>query len=174
MLIALPLIDSIVARCTRALLLVMLFASHGGAIAQSRAIAKSEVDTLRAAAVTLAQSALRSYGEFAPYGAGLLPSREVIVLGETDGRARHGDSLFALRTRLSDALRSGEVKATAFVYEVKVNSPASDRPYDAIAVALEHRDGYAALYVIPYKLGEGTVTLGESQIVEPRTIRRVN
>jgi hypothetical protein len=122
------------------------------------------------AVVTMAESALQAFGEFPPYGAGLAGQREVVPLPIT-ADAQRGDAVAALRCRLADALRSGEVRATALAYEVKVMSPPSTFKTDGIGILLQHRDGYSAVHVVPYELSAGKVTFGQAEVIEQRLPR---
>jgi hypothetical protein len=92
--------------------------------------------------------------------------------GSAEAAGQHGDATTALRNRLASALRSGEVRATALAYEAKVLSPPETFKTDAIGIALQHQDGYSAIYVIPYRLDAGKVTLGKPEVIEQRPARR--
>ena len=78
----------------------------GNAAAQPHSKARAECDALRRAVVATVESALRTFGEFAPYGAGLTSSREVVPLsdGSPEATGQQGDATAALRN-LRTALR---------------------------------------------------------------------
>jgi threonine synthase len=54
----------------------------------------------------------------------------------------------------------GRYKATALVYDVRVTLPSSGEKSDAVAVALDHRDDYSVVVLIPYKIRNGKAVFG--------------
>jgi hypothetical protein len=74
------------------------------------------------------------------------PSRQVIAL--LNGGFRDGAAL-------------GKYRATALVYDIRVVPPGGTEKQDAIAVNLDHCDGYSVVVVFPYTFLEtGTLKLG--------------
>ena len=74
------------------------------------------------------------------------PSRQVIAL--LNGGFRDGAAL-------------GKYRATALVYDTRFVPPGSAETQDAIAVNLDHRDGYSVVVVFPYTFSDsGALTLG--------------
>ena len=77
----------------------------------------------------------------------------------------------ALRQSLSEALRSGGMRATALVYEVRLFVPPGSGGSDAIAVALTQRDMYSAVLVYPYAFRDGRVVFDEPHVIEHNPAR---
>jgi hypothetical protein len=97
--------------------------------------AKEECEALMNSAVPFADQMLRQHREFYPYGEAMA----------ADGQ---------------EGARTGEYKATALVVDIRVVPPGKDAKQDAIAVRLDHRDGYSVVVVFPYSIGsEGEVTI---------------
>jgi hypothetical protein len=155
-----------------ALLLPLLvsFTSH----AQVGTRARAETEAVVRAVLPVAQEMLLAHGEFAPFGMGLANGNEVVDIAPAPARDRAdpADPVSLLRQGLSDAMRQGGVRATALVYEARLIVPPADTPIDAIAVALAHRDRYAAVLVYPYRFSEGRVVLGEPHVIEQNTLPR--
>jgi len=70
---------------------------------------------------------------------------------------------------------AGEFRATALVYDVRVQTPTQGVNTDAIAVALDHRDNYSVIVFLPYRLDGEKLTLGDmfaqrgtGEVFEPR------
>jgi hypothetical protein len=152
---------------TCALLLFAVTAS-----AQRAAQSRADGELLARAVLSIARDMLRTQGEFAPFGAGMAPNHEVIDVAPPDeaGQRHAGGAVGALRESLAKALASGQLTSTALVYEAKLSLPPSMERRDAIAVALNHRNGYAALWVYPYQVVEDQIRIGEPQVIEQKTV----
>lgn len=149
---------------------ILLLASSAGH-AQGAAKARAESEALARAALPAAQEMLLAHGEFAPFGMGMAAGDEVVDIkngAHGSERAEPADPVSALRRSLTDAMRSGRVRATALVYEVRLEFPTPDASQDAIAIALAHRDGYAAIVVYPYQFRDGRVAVGEPHLIEQK------
>jgi len=141
--------------------------------AQAQGAAQSRVDAelLARGVLAVACDMLRTQGEFAPFGAGMTVAHEVMDVAppSDSNRQRPGGLVTALREGLARALASGQLQATALVYEATLSVPPSLERRDAVAVALNHRSGYAALWVYPYQVVGGEIRIGEPQIIEQKT-----
>ena len=153
------------------LLVLLLCAASVAAQAQAGTRTRAETDAVARAALPVAQEMLLAHGEFAPFGMGLANGNEVVDIAPAPARDRAdpGDPVSLLRQGLSEAMRSGGVRATALVYEARLIVPPANTPIDAIALALTHRDRYAAVVVYPYRFSEGRVVLGEPHVIEHNT-----
>jgi hypothetical protein len=129
----------------------------------STAQAKADCETVMNFGLPLAEELMKRHGEFRPFGAAMRPNGEIVCLGAYDGREQ---SLFAgsfaeLIRSLKDAFVAGAARreyiATALFYEAGVTMPAGGERIDAIAVSLDHRDGYSVIVLLPYKVEDGTV-----------------
>jgi hypothetical protein len=124
---------------------------------------KAECELLMNAVLPFAEKMLKKDGEFFPYG-GVLKSTETIAsLAGYDGRERppSTDVINLLKKGFVDGAKSGEYRATALVYEVRVVVPSSGKKSDAIAVSLNHRANYSVIVYYPYELKKGVLTYGE-------------
>ena len=132
------------------------------------ATAKAQAETLLNEVLPFAEQMLGNYGEFHPYAGALRPSGEVVSIGGYDGREHppSKDLIDLLAGGLRQSAAAGEYVATALVYDVKITPESADDPTDAIAVELEHKDGYAATVYFPYRLSDGQPILA-SPFVTP-------
>lgn len=140
-------------------------AGHGQAGSRARA----ETDAVVRAVLPVAQEMLLAHGEFAPFGMGLANGNEVVDIAAPPARERAdpADPVSLLRQGLAEAMRSGSVRATALAYEARLNLP-GNATGDGIAIALSHRDNFAAIVVYPYVFKEGRVVLGEPHVIEQK------
>jgi hypothetical protein len=150
-----------------ALLLLCLVPLAGQAQAGPRV--RAETEAVVRAVLPVAQEMLLAHGEFAPFGMGLANGNEVVDIAPPPARDRGdpADPVSLLRQGLADAMRSGSVRATALAYEARINLPGNTTG-DGIAIALAHRDNFAAIVVYPYVFKEGRVVLGEPHLIEQK------
>ena len=135
--------------------------------------ARAECEALARAVLPAAQEMLLAHGEFAPFGMGMAAADEVVDINNVPppgDRSEPGDPVSLLRQSLAEAMRSGRVRATALVYEARLNLPPASMNADAIAIALTHRDQYAAIVVYPYQFRDGRVQLGEPYFIEQKAL----
>ncbi len=148
-----------------ALLALTLAAAAG---AQPAGKGRADAEALLRTAVPAAQGMLRLHGEFMPFGIGMTSAGEAVEVGESSeadpavAQQRTG----RLREALAEGLKAGRYRATAYAYEARITAPPNERQREAIAVALEHREGYSAVVVIPYEFVNGEVRLGAAQRIE--------
>jgi hypothetical protein len=119
---------------------------------------KEECQALVDAFLPLARKLLTDQGEFLPYGAAMKPNGEIILVAAHDGRERppSKDLIALLKNQFKDSARSGEYKATAIFYDVRIGL---DRK-DAVAAALDHQDRYSVIAFFPYEIVDGTLING--------------
>ena len=119
--------------------------------------AKLETESLMNAALPFAKKMLQEDREFFPYGRALDEKGRVVTVAAYDGRERppSADLIRLLKEGFISGAKSGKFKATALVYDVRVNLPVTGAKSDAIAVSLNHRDNYSVVIFFPYKF-EGT------------------
>lgn len=115
------------------------------------------------AALPFAQRMLREEGAFLPYGAVLGSDGEIRDVSGYDGREcpPAPEIISLLKRAFVDGADSGDYRATALVYDVRVVLPTSGEKSDAIAVALDHRDHYSVVVLFPYQLVDGELALGD-------------
>jgi hypothetical protein len=126
--------------------------------------AKIECDGLMDQAIPFAQKMLRKQGGFYPYAYVLHSSVKVALVGGYDG-TEHPESQTIIDLLVGALLKdaeAGTIRAIALVYDVKVGALGTTEKSDAIALALEHRDGYSVVVYCPYVLSGGEVSMGES------------
>ena len=111
----------------------------------------------------LVEELLKRNGEFMPFGAAMRPNGEIICLGAYDGRevpslvGSFGDMIGSLKDALIAGARRQEYMATGLFYEVGFTLPSSSERRDAVAVSLNHRDGYSVIVLLPYAIEDGNV-----------------
>lgn len=112
---------------------------------------KQEVETLMNRAVGFAKVMLSDHGEFHPYGAYLTQGGAIVDVG-VETKSEHPpvrEVLEALKEGLSRRATSGELRASALVFDVRIE-PRGEAS-DAIQVNLEHVSGYCAEVFFPYR-----------------------
>jgi hypothetical protein len=155
----------------RTLLLALLVSGVSlHVIAQDDAKARADCERLLRAAVPAADAMLRVHGEFAPFAVGMAATGALAdpVGSDEAGQPSKQHPSGRLRESLSEGIESGRFRATAYVYEARLTSAPNSRQQDAIAIALDHRDGYSATVVIPYELKNGRVKFAAPQRIERR------
>jgi hypothetical protein len=105
-----------------------------------------------------AEQMLRDHGEFFPYGGAMLPDGSMTMIGASDGteQPKSKTLIDIMENKFREAARRGEYKATGIVYDVRTTPPGSVEKTDAIAVRLDHEQGYSVVVMIPYKLVPGS------------------
>lgn len=123
---------------------------------------KEESQQLMDAVLPLAEKLLTEHGEFFPYGGAMTPTGEIVSVAAYDGDEHPPSS--ELINLLNQAFRSAaakkEYKATALVYDVRIQLP-SGEPSDAIAINLDHESGYSVVVLLPYALNSGNLEFGQ-------------
>ena len=111
----------------------------------------------------LVEELLKRHGEFLPFGAAMRPNGEIVCLGAYDGRevpslaGGFAEIIRSLKDNFIDGARRQEYMATALFYEVGFTLPSSTERRDAVAVSLNHRDGYSVIVLLPYTIEDGDV-----------------
>jgi len=125
---------------------------------------KSDCEALLESAATFAEQLLAKYGEFYPFGYAMKNSGEIVSIAAYEGNERppSADLVEMLKHAFRERARTGEYRATALTYDVRIASPDAAETSDAIAVALDHHDNYSVVVVMPYRLDEGEPVLGEA------------
>ena len=135
---------------------------------------RTDVENLMNAMIPIAIEKLESDGQFAPFGGAMNPKGEIFTLAEQgEEPPGHPDVMIAsLKEHMRGAVREGEYKATAIVFDVEVDPPAEEvaleedaavtpEPTDAVAVALDHEGDVSVVVLFPYTLEDHKVTVGE-------------
>jgi hypothetical protein len=125
--------------------------------------AKAESETLLNAALPFAEEMLHKHGEFFPYGYALNSNGEPVSVAAYDGREHppSAELIRLLKQVLTEEAKTGKYKATALVYDVRVQLPSNGAKSDAIAVSLNHKDNYSVIVFFAYKLDGAKVVMGE-------------
>src|SRR5436305_362529 len=96
-------------------------------------------------------------------GAAMRPNGDIVCLGAYDSRSYPSlaGSFAELIRSLKDAFVAGarrlEYVATALFYEVAITSAADGERTDAVAVSLDHREGYSVIVLLPYKIEDDKI-----------------
>jgi hypothetical protein len=124
---------------------------------------KSDCEAVMNFGLPLIEQLLKRNGEFLPFGAAMRPNGEIVCLGAYDGRevpslaGSFADMIRSLKDALIAGARRQEYLATALFYEVGFTLPSSSERRDAVAVSLNHRDGYSVIVLLPYTIEDGEV-----------------
>lgn len=115
------------------------------------------------AILPFARQMLQNHGEFFPYGGAINPAGAIVGVATDAGRANPtSDEVIATTRKCFIAgARRGEYRATALIYDCRVPVPATGRNADAIAVALDHEDGYSVTVFFPYVIEKREVVIGD-------------
>jgi hypothetical protein len=105
---------------------------------------------------------LTTHEEFIPFGCAMRPGGQLVSIAGYDGNehAKSVDVIALVKEGFVAAARKGEYKATAIVYDVRIQLPSAEEKSDAIAVSLNHRDNYSIIVLFPYKIDAGKLILG--------------
>ena len=126
--------------------------------------AQRQAERVMNAGLPFAEKLLAEKGEFAPFGAVMLPTGLIQNVGTEP--ADGGASTETIYAELLDALRAGaaakDYRAVATFAMVEVRAPEDGRIVSAVHVALEHRDGYCVDIYYPTLLRGEVLVLGES------------
>ena len=102
-------------------------------------------------------------GEFYPFGGFVRSTGEIVHVGAKVKGTEHPKSK-ALIELLLQSLReralSGEAKATAIIFDVRIIPPGECEKTDAVQVSTGHTDGFPADVFFPYLIENGRVLFG--------------
>jgi len=142
-----------------AILLASLFFS---AAAQAQSQAQRDAEYLQEFVVPFAKLQLERRGEFLPIGAALTPTDKFVLMPVQASKTSlmPVDLIKLVQEDLAIDATDGTYKTTALVYDATVPLPSSGKLSDAIAVALDHRDGYSVITFLPYELRGKEVHMG--------------
>lgn len=126
--------------------------------------AKADCEELMNAVLPFAEKILGEQGEFFPYGGAMCPNGEIVYVAGYDGREQPPslDIIQLIKEAFVKGANDGVYSATALVYDVLIAVSAADEKRDAIAVSLNHRDGYSVIVIFPYRLQAGDVIFDEA------------
>ena len=122
---------------------------------------KADCETVMNFGLPLAEEMLKRHGEFLPFGAAMRPNGEIVCLGAYDGRAYRSlagsfaDLIGSLKEAFVAGARRREYLATALFYEVALTAAPGGAGLSAVAVSLNHRDGYSVVVVLPFTIDDG-------------------
>jgi hypothetical protein len=127
---------------------------------------KKESEKLLNQVLPLAETMLRRFGEFYPYGGYLTAEDQVVEIGIQDADSEFPKArkmLETLQRSLREVAKTPTCKAVAIVLYVAVTPPdGTKRKRNAIQVNLEHRSGYAAEVFLPYELRNKSLIFGKT------------
>ena len=125
---------------------------------------KRQLEELFTAAFPFAQKMLTSHGEFLPYGATMNPAGKISAVGGYTGKeqSKSGEVIALLKEAYRADGASGNIIACAVAYDARVIPPGQAEKTDAVAIAVDHRDGMSLTMFTPYRIGaDKTVTFGQ-------------
>ena len=143
-------------------LLVCVFSST--AFGQSMNVAKTESEDLMNEALPFAKQLLQKHGEFYPYGMAMQPDGKISAVAVANGsdHPKSAEVISDLKKAFIDGVRAKRYKATALVYDSRVVVPKTGNQSDAIAVSLNHRDGYSVVVFFPYRIEHAELSLDDA------------
>jgi hypothetical protein len=116
---------------------------------------KDECEELMNSVVPFAEQMLSQHREFYPFGGAMDSDGALVAVGGYTGNEHppSADVIAVLEKGFQQAAKEGKYKATALVVDMLVVPPGKAAKQDAIAVRLDHRDGYSVVVVFPYVIG---------------------
>jgi hypothetical protein len=122
------------------------------AVQAGQAMGKKECEALIDALLPFAKQMLVRYREFLPFGGTMSPSGEIVHAGAWTGDERppSQEVISVLETGFRKGVLEGKYKATAIVIDMRVVPPGKATKQDAVAIRLDHKDGYSAQVFFPY------------------------
>ena len=123
---------------------------------------KADCQALMNSVLPFAKQMLTTHGGFIPFGGAMRPDGQLVSIAGYDGNQhpQSVDVIALIKNGFIAAARKGEYKATAIVYDAKVELPSVEEKSDAIAVSLNHRDDYSVVVFLPYKIESKKLILG--------------
>ena len=124
---------------------------------------KADCEVVMNFGLPLVDELLKRHGEFLPFAAAMRPNGEIVCLGAYDGRevpslaGSFAEIIRSLKDTLIAGARRQEYMATALFYEVGFTLPSSSERRDAVAVSLNHRDGYSVIVLLPYTIEDAGI-----------------
>jgi len=118
---------------------------------------EQETQKLLDAVLPLTKKLLVDNQEFFPFGEIMKSNGEQVNLSASNDRERprSSDLISILQEHYIESAKSEEIIASALVYDVKIKNS------DAIAVDLDHTDGYSVTVIVPYELDGNKLVTGE-------------
>ena len=125
--------------------------------------AKAETEALLNELVHFAQELLIKHGEFYPFGAIMDLGGGIIPQSSYPGgeHPKSQEVIDLLREGMRAQAAAGDIKAAAIAYDVRLGAGNPAGMSDAIAVALDHREGESVIVAVPYRLQDGELEIGE-------------
>jgi hypothetical protein len=124
--------------------------------------AKADCEAVMNSVLPFAKQMLTHHGEFIPFGGAMRPTGELVSVAGYGGQEhpKSTDVIRLIKDGFVDGAKKGDFKATALVYDVRITLPNTGEKSDAIAVSLNHQQGYSVVVLFPYKLDHGRLTIG--------------
>lgn len=131
----------------------------GGSDPPSGDHAKGQVERVMNAGLPFAERMLAERGEFAPYGAVMLPKGLIQALNPDSSEGATSEEIFeTLVNGLREGAKKGDYRAIGVFALVELRKPDGDGTFSAVHVGLEHDEGYCVDVYYPVLLrGEGLV-----------------
>lgn len=126
---------------------------------------KEDCEHLMNSVLPLAEKMLKEHAEFYPYGGHMTSSGEIVHVGGKVDDTDHPKSqpiIDLLEGAFQKQAQSGEIRASAIVFDVRIKQPGTQEKTDAIQVCLDHREGYSVQVLFPYKITNGALLFGQT------------
>lgn len=129
---------------------------------------KTEVEGLMNRILPFVKKQLEDDGQFYPCAGAIRTDGEFVVVATETGEEFPDPRELVEWTKRAfrKGAKEGKYRATALIYDSLVMPPGQDQKVDAIAAALDHKDGYSVVVFFPYVLSESRLEFGEVFAVE--------
>ena len=134
----------------------ILSVSAASVVAYDRPTQKAHLESLIDSALPFAEQMLAKHQEFFPYGAKMLPDLKIVSVGGYTGEEhpKSVDVISLLQQAYIKEAKEKKIIASALVYDIRTIPPGATEKTDAVAIDLDHRDGFSVIMVYPYRLDE--------------------
>lgn len=116
---------------------------------------KQDFERLLKATLPFAEHMLTNHGEFYPYGATMERTGKITSVGGYTGNEHPNSTevIDLLKGAFRAQAKTNGIMACALAYDIRTVPPGQTEKTDAIAIALDHRDGLSVVMVYAYKIG---------------------
>lgn len=124
---------------------------------------EQDCEALLNAMMPLVEQALEKYRMFYPFGAGLQPDGQIVLVAGHEGgeRPKTQELIDSLVQGFQEDAAKGEYKACCTLYPSLIQHTGETQKHDAITVELEHRDAFSAVVHYRYSATDRGVTIGQ-------------
>jgi hypothetical protein len=119
---------------------------------------EEDIKQVMGSLLAVAQMVLKEHGALTPFAVAMTTKGEVLHLTGEDG-AEPVEAIERLTASCAREAASGNYRAVAVAYDVRVDHPETGEERDAIAVNFDHQENASVIYCLPYRIVGGELEL---------------